>query len=38
MASPARLATFPMSSEVQAEINRLDYLRGWARKAIPVEL
>lgn len=38
MASPARLATFPMSSEVQAEVNRLDYLRQWARKAIPIEL
>lgn len=38
MASPARLATFPMSSEVQAELNRLEYLREWARKAIPIEL
>ena len=38
MASPAVLATFPMNSEVQSEINRLDYLRTLARKAIPIEL
>jgi hypothetical protein len=38
MASPAVLATFPMSSEVQAELNRLEYLRNWARKAIPIEI
>lgn len=23
---------------MQAELNRLDYLRSWARKAIPIEL
>lgn len=38
MAAPARLATYPMSSEVQAETNRLEYLRGRVKTMIPREL
>ena len=35
MARPATLATFPMNSEVQSEINRLDYLRQKVKNVIP---
>jgi hypothetical protein len=38
MARPAHLATFPMSSEVQAETNRLEYLRNRMKTIIPREL
>ena len=38
MARPANLATFPMNSEVQAESNRLEYLRNGIKKMIPAEL
>ena len=38
MAKPARLATFPMSSEVQAETNRLQYLRNRIKTMIPREI
>ena len=35
MARPATLATFPMNSEVQSEINRLEYLRNRIKTMIP---
>ena len=38
MARPAHLATFPMNSEVQAETNRLEYLRSQVKNMIPSEI